>query len=261
MNEKELLIDPKYLMGRDNYCCKICNRFLEASNVDFIQVDCSREWVNSNVVCICTTCSDKNHEIIVKPLASFKGRLTVVTGVMYSEKSTVTRSLFNKYKVGLPKAIWIKPDSDVRAEGYTKTNNGELFSAFTVSASRPDNALEELIKYDLIAIDEVQFFSFRIIYVIHKLLEAGKIVVANGLKLKANRSFFGSMPYLLAEADEVINLKSVCSVCQSIDTATRTKSFNQNLPSESVGGSEKYYVVCPTCDGSENESKYVKNNL
>lgn len=258
------LTDNKYLLGRDNYTCQSCTKpELSLSDCHFQKIDSGKEWLTSNLVLLCSECFNApipaSSRVILRVAQSFSGRLIVITGPMYSEKSTTTRSYFNKYKIALDKVIWIKPDSDIRAEGYSRTRNGDLIEAHTISARRPDQSLQHLMEFEMIAIDEVQFFSERILYVIHRLLQAGKIIIANGLKLKANRSFFGVMPYLLAEADEIVNLKSVCSVCQTIDAATRTKSINSNLPSESVGGLDKYYAICPRCDGGNDENEFVKS--
>ena len=109
----------------------------------------------------------------------------------------------------------------------------------------------------MIVIDEAQFFSERIIYLIHQLLKNECLVIINGLKLTAKRNFFGVMHYLLAEADEIVSLKAVCNICMRIDCATRTKSFDSNSPSINTGGVDKYYAVCPACDGGEDEKRFL----
>jgi thymidine kinase len=179
---------------------------------------------------------------------------------MYSEKSTTAESFYNKYKtIYKNKCIWVKPDIDDRKEGFTKTHNDKMIKAHTISSSRPDLHLAELLEYKVIVIDEAQFFNERLLYLLHKLLKNGCLVIVNGLKLTANRNLFGIMHYLLAEADEIVSLKSVCNVCFSIDYATRTKSFITNSPSVNTGGAEKYYAICPGCDGGSNERKFLQN--
>jgi thymidine kinase len=170
---------------------------------------------------------------------------------MFSEKTSTTRSLLNNYGYALGEYVWIKPDRDNRGEGVTTHNEDatkEMQNARAISWERPDISVEELKKYPIVAIDEVQFFADRILYVIHQLLKAGCLVIANGLKLDYKRDLFGMTHYLLAEADEIISLKAVCSKCKTIESATRTKKHSNSGPSVETGGSNKYYVVCPKCD-------------
>jgi len=255
-------IDSRYILGRDNYTCQCCNTDITNDTVaGFPKIDEYEEDILTNTVTVCAKCNlglrskDRNTKLraLKKPPHIFSGRLIVVTGPMFAEKSTTTRSLYNKYNVFNSKHIWVKPDRDNIKEGYTRTHNNEIIAAHTISASRPDKHLEDLLEYTVIAIDEAQFFSDRLLYLVHQLLIKGVIVIVNGLKLTAKRHIFGVMHYLLAEADEIINLKAVCSECKIIETATRTKSY-QDLPSVKTGGSDDYYAACPACDGRAHEN-------
>ena len=257
-------VDIRYILGRDNYTCQKCERPVK-EGMAFPKVDEYEEEILTNIVTICSTCNillrgkgrDTKYSALKKPPYTFSGRLIVVTGPMFAEKSTTTRSLYNKYKVFNTKHIWIKPDRDNLKEGYTRTHNEEKIVAHTISAKRPDKHLRELLQYDIIAIDEAQFFSDRLLYLVHQLLINGALIIVNGLKLTTKRHIFGVMHYLLAEADEIINLKAVCSKCKIIDTATRTKSYN-DLPTVKTGGRDDYYATCPVCDGGNHESNTTK---
>jgi len=255
-------IDKRYILGRDNYTCKICKSEVSELGSDLYKIDKSEEDILTNIVCICASCklfADETHSI-EKPPHTFPGRLIVITGPMFAEKSTTTRSLYNNYKVFNSKHVWVKPDRDDLKDGYTRTHNEEKIEAYTISAKRPDERLKDLLLYDVVAIDEAQFFSDRLLYLVHQLLINGTLVIVNGLKLTTKRQIFGIMHYLLAEADEIINLKAVCSRCKVINTATRTKSY-QDLPSVKTGGSDDYYAACPACDGEADENDKTKGIL
>lgn len=168
---------------------------------------------------------------------------------MYATKSQSTRAIFEKYCIFNRKGIWIKPDTDNRCAGKTVTHDNRVIAnAITVSSQEPELALTDLIPYDVVVFDEAQFFSEKIVGVVKDLLGQGKIVIVNGLKLTAGDSIFGSMHFLLAFADEIISLKSVCNICNAVDSATRTRAFDKNNPTVKVGGASDYYVVCPECD-------------
>lgn len=259
-------IDVRYILGRDNYTCQACKSPV-TEGMGFPKVDEHEEEILTNIVTVCAECSEllntttarigMKASLLKRPPHTFPGRLIVITGPMFAEKSTTTRSLYNKYKVFNTSHIWVKPDRDNLKEGYTRTHNEEKIAAHTISAKRPDKHLKSLLQYDVIAIDEAQFFSDRLLYLIHQLLMNGALIIVNGLKLTTKRQIFGVMHYLLAEADEILNLKAVCSECKIIDTATRTKSY-QDLPSVKTGGRDDYYAACPACDGRAYESDTIK---
>lgn len=239
------MLDIRYILGRDNYSCIYCGE--DQNHIGSLTSD--KEELYSNVAVMCDY-KDLLH-CGGKYRAPLTGRLIVVTGSMYSEKTTTTRSLLNNYEYILGEYIWVKPDIDNRGLGVTTHNKDEtqqMKTALTISSNRPDKHLDELLKYPIVAFDEGQFFSERIIWVIHKLLEKGRLVIVNGLKLDYKRNLFGVMHYLLAEADEIINVKAVCSSCKTIDSATRTKRVGNSGPSVKIGGTDEYYVVCPDCE-------------
>lgn len=258
-------INYKYICGRDNYTCQnqACEAKLDENQVYFQKVNPSGEDIESNIVLSCINCTEGSVSF-ARPLTTFSGRLVAITGPMYSQKSTTTKSFYNKYCAFsrlLNKKnnyIWVKPRIDDRKLGYTKTHDEDLIEANTIDSLRPDLSLSALKEYDIVAIDEAQFFSSRLIYVVQSLLKKGCLVIVNGLKLTARRDLFGVMHYLMAEADEIISLKAICNVCGLVDYATRTKSFDLNSPSVKTGGLEQYYAVCPTCDGGTDEERYIK---
>lgn len=253
------MIDQTYVLGRDNYKCQVyCNEDLHEHWDTFKKINREGPSITENVVASCAQCSlllpEEPYRFDNRP---FLGRLIVITGPMFAEKSSTTKSLINKYAVARKSYIWTKPDTDNRATNCTKTHNDEEIEAYIVDAKRPDKHLDDLLQHDIIVFDEVQFYSNRILHVIHELLKADRMVIANGLKLTASRILFGCLHYLLAEADDIIALKAVCNVCEIIDCATRTKPY-YDIPTVRIGGKECYYAICPTCDGSPNEQNFLR---
>jgi len=264
--------DCRYILGRDNYTCQNCDKDLSAispaphmigwgamaaSPYYFKKVDTNAGHISSNIRLVCIECQGLNASLEPPP-SSFSGHLTVITGSMYAEKSTITESFYNKYAVIYKDCIWVKPDIDDRETDYTKTHNNSKISALTIDSKRPDHHLDELKAYKVVAIDEIQFFSLRILHVIHELLKNSCLVIVNGLKLTAKRGIFGVTHFIMAEADEIISLKAVCNICKLIDCATRTKCYNTNAPAVSTGGVEQYYAVCAKCDGGSNEKDFIE---
>lgn len=244
-----LNIDFRYIIGRDNYSCAYCHQELLLEDLHISKINPQLECSNDNIVVSCEDwgCDTSQISEINFPQTAISGRLVVIASCMFSEKTTITKSLLNKYSRVVGEYIWVKPDIDIRGKGIT-THNKEEIDAEIISASRPDSFLDKLSNYSIIAFDEVQFYSERILYVIHQLLKKGKLVIVNGLKLDYKRNIFGMIHYLLAEADDIISPKAICNVCNKIDIASRTKKKLETGPVIEVGGADMYICVCADCD-------------
>ena len=91
----------------------------------------------------------------------------------------------------------------------------------------------DLVKpeHKIVAIDEGQFFSEAIIFVIEKLLKQGKNVLVAGLELDFKAEPFGSMPEILCLADEVYKQPAVCQYPGCGLPATRIQRMIDGKPS------------------------------
>ena len=67
------------------------------------------------------------------------------------------------------------------------------------------NIMERAKFCDVIALDEAQFFSSRIVDVAKELAYQGKRVLIAGLNLDYRGKSFGSIEELMTQADEVVN--------------------------------------------------------
>jgi thymidine kinase len=245
-------IDYRYICGRDNYTCVYCGTETSPPTTCVSQIKPNNDWNPSNVIVTCDVDSCSNFKLAQSrqpnlPSDQITGRLIAISGPMFGSKTTFTQSLLNKYRKTLGEFLWVKPDRDDRGVGIT-THNEEEFSAHIISWQRPDRHLKELEGYPIVAFDEVQFYSERILFVVHQLLKKGVLVIVNGLKLDFQRNYFGVMHYLLNEADDNFPLKAVCNGCGMIDVATRTKKRSADGPSVETGGADKYYAICPNCE-------------
>lgn len=261
MSKLEILkLDFRYIFARDGYRCCYTGKSIEALLQDpkiwhncVAKIDETQPWSNSNAVTVSP--GRRAGKLLRSPLLSFPGRLIVICGSMFSEKTTTTRSLLNNYGYALGSYVWVKPNLDNRGFGITchnKDETPEMKKAREIDWDSPEKHIDELSAYPIVAIDEVQFFGDKILYLIHELLRKGCLVIANGLKLDYKRDLFGVMHYLLAESDEIIHLKAVCSKCKQIEAATRTRRYQHTGPVVQAGGCEDYYAVCPNCDGDAN---------
>lgn len=72
--------------------------------------------------------------------------------------------------------------------------------------------------YDVIGIDEAQFFDDGIVNVCNQLAYNGMRVIVAGLDMDYLGKPFGPMPKLLSIADEVTKVHAICVKCGSLLT-------------------------------------------
>jgi thymidine kinase len=103
---------------------------------------------------------------------------------------------------------------------------------------------QEASNYQVIGIDEGQFFPDLVKYC-EAFADDGKVVIVAALDADYRRSPFGEVCSLMAKAEQVTKLSSVCYYCKS------EASFSVRISGESsqkvVGGLEKYRAACRSC--------------
>ncbi|MED4925501.1 thymidine kinase [Anoxybacillus geothermalis] len=176
------------------------------------------------------------------------GWLEVICGSMFSGKSEelirrIRRAQFAKQEVKV-----FKPTIDNRyREDAVVSHNGNSVIAIPVATPA------EMFRYisaatDVVAIDEVQFFSDDIIDVVQTLADRGYRVIAAGLDQDFRGEPFGPVPALMAIAESVTKLQAVCTVCGA--PASRTQRLINGAPASYddpvilVGASEAYEPRC-----------------
>ena len=111
---------------------------------------------------------------------------------------------------------------------------------------------EEIIllskNYDLVAIDEIQFFKKNIVDVVLELQKQEKNIVFAGLDLDFRGEPFGPMPKLIAIANEFEKLHSVCTKCGEPAYYTQRlingKPAHYKSPLISIEGESEYTARC-----------------
>ncbi len=175
-----------------------------------------------------------------------KYKILAITGPMRSGKSEEINRLANREQIAGRKVQLFKPDRFRELEESTNiSRDGREFECTVVPWQNPDY-LKAFIDEDTdtVIIDEVQFFSDRIVDVIDELSDSGKFVIASGLDMDSDRMPFGSMPDVMAIADEVRKLDAVCEDC-GIPAIYTYANFKKDK--QVVVGDEQYNVLCKRC--------------
>ncbi|WP_146552972.1 thymidine kinase [Rummeliibacillus sp. SL167] len=176
------------------------------------------------------------------------GWIEVICGSMFSGKSEelirrVRRAQFAKQKIAV-----FKPKIDNRySEEAVVSHNGATIIAHPIEKSGETwNYITD--DFDVIAIDEAQFFDEDIIDTAQSLANHGYRVILAGLDQDFKGIPFGPMPKLMAIAEQVTKLQAVCSVCGA--PASRTQRLINGQPANAddpvilVGAAEAYEPRC-----------------
>ena len=186
-----------------------------------------------------------------------KGTLTVICGPMFSGKSRELIRLMHIAEIAGQQTAMFKPRIDTRySHSDVSSHDGIRKGALAVDTAR--EALSIVVRSDpspsVIGVDEGQFFDRGLPDICLWLVDAGKRVVVAGLDRNFRGEPFGSMPDLLACADNVLKLRAVCMRCKDPRvTAVLPQRLIDGRPAAydspevMVGGAECYEARCLDC--------------
>ena len=176
-----------------------------------------------------------------------RGWIEVICGSMFSGKTEelirrMRRAQFAKQKVEI-----FKPAIDTRyhEEDVVSHNETSIHSTPVPSSA---NIILLANDVEVVGIDEAQFFDPEVVKVAKELASRGVRVLVAGLDTDFRGEPFGSMPILMAEAENVAKLHAICMVCG--DDASRTQRLVNGKPARYddpvviVGASELYEARC-----------------
>ena len=181
-----------------------------------------------------------------------KGSLTVISGPMFSNKSGELIRLATVHRIAGRRVGLFKHSLDDRYEGVERisTHAGLSAEAEPVGSSASIGLLAT--SYDVIAVDEAQFFDDGLPGVAARLVEEGLIVIVAGLDRNFRGEPFGPLAELMALADDVMKLRAVCMKCRSLQ-GTMTQRLIDGRPASRrdpvilIGAAESYEARCRDC--------------
>ncbi|MEX2211876.1 MAG: thymidine kinase [Gaiellaceae bacterium] len=178
------------------------------------------------------------------------GWLEVVCGPMFSGKSEELIRRLRRAEIAGQRVLIVKPRIDDRYDvAHVVSHAGAKMRAVAAESSR--DVLRLAAGYDVVGVDEAQFFDDGIVDAVKELVARGLRVVAAGLDTDFRAEPFGSMPTLLAIAEFVDKLQAVCHRCGG--TATRTQRLVDGIPAPfsgatiQVGALDSYEARCTGC--------------
>jgi thymidine kinase len=190
------------------------------------------------------------------------GYIEVISGCMFAGK---TEELIRRIKVlefAKKNILVFKPAIDNRYSETKVVSHGGS-SVESIIVKEPKDILDYVKEdTDVIAVDEVQFFSEDIVAVCDYLAKQGKRVMCAGLDTDFRGEPFGVMPKLITTAEFVTKLTAVCMICGA--PATRTQRLVNGQPASfydpiiMVGAAESYEARCRHCHVVKDKPQLVR---
>jgi len=177
------------------------------------------------------------------------GWVHVIAGCMFCGKTDEMLRLLRRFSIAGRQVVLVKPRLDTRTDEVTVVSrSGAEHRAVTVDHSAE---IEPAVgPADIVAIEEGQFFDEALPEVVEALAASGKQVIVTGLDRDFRGIPFGTMPRLLALADQVTKLTAICMVCGEPATRTQRLIDGEPAPADSplivIGGlgDETYEARC-----------------
>lgn len=171
------------------------------------------------------------------------GMIDLVLGPMFAGKSTELLRRIKRYRVASKKCLVIKYANDIRySETWVSTHDQQMIEA--VSCEMLSEVEQKAQKYDIIGIDEGQFFD-DIVEFWETMANSGKMVIVAALDGTFERKAFGRVLELIPLWETITKLDSVCVDCKN--SASFTKRLCDSKETELIGGSDIYKPVWRGC--------------
>ena len=178
------------------------------------------------------------------------GWLEVICGPMFSGKSEEMIRRLRRAEIAGQSVVIFKPRIDDRYDAADVVSHaGARMRGVPVSSVA--EVVEHAKGFDVVGIDEVQFFEPSIVPLALDLADRGVRVVVAGLDQDFRRLPFGPIPELLSHAEFVDKLQAVCHRCGGPATTTQRLVDGRPAPYSGetvlVGAAEQYEARCRGC--------------
>jgi thymidine kinase len=157
--------------------------------------------------------------------------LHVIVGCMSSGKTDELLRLLRRAEYARRRILLVRPEMDTRTPPeYAESRSMARYPSRVIPTDDPWKivTLARESDADLVGIDEAEFFVPEIVDAVEALRRSGRHVIVTGLNTDFAARPFGSMPALMAVADEVSMLTAICVICG--ETATRTQRLVNGRP-------------------------------
>ena len=172
------------------------------------------------------------------------GWIEVICGSMFSGKTEELIRRLNRARIAKQRVEIFKPSIDKRYDEEDVVSH----DANSVNSTPVDTSSQILlyaVDYDVVGIDEAQFFDDELSEVCNKLANRGIRVIVAGLDMDFSGKPFGPIPSLLASAEYITKVHAICMSCgQLAHYSFRKVAGNKQVM---LGETTEYEPLCRKC--------------
>eukprot|EP01111_Echinosteliopsis_oligospora_P001232 TRINITY_DN1177_c0_g1_i1.p1 TRINITY_DN1177_c0_g1~~TRINITY_DN1177_c0_g1_i1.p1 ORF type:complete len:190 (-),score=39.83 TRINITY_DN1177_c0_g1_i1:336-905(-) len=179
----------------------------------------------------------------MKMYRAMDASIQVIMGPMFSGKTTELLRRLRRFTFANKSCVVIKYKKDTRySEDLLSTHDKQMTPALPTEILA--DVMEQCKKFDVIGVDEGQFFP-DIVSFSETLANLGKTVIVATLDGTFQRKPFMNVLELIPLAEMVTKLNAVCMLCYK--DASFSKRIGTEKEVEVIGGADKYIAVCRKC--------------
>ena len=174
------------------------------------------------------------------------GHLTLLLGCMFAQKTTELLRRIRRYRAIGKKVLVVNYVGDTRyGTNKIASHDVDCCDAICVSSLEEVKGQVESGTYEVIVIDEGQFYGDLYSCVTKWADELPVHIVVAGLDGDSNRGTFGDMLRLIPHAEEKVHLTAFCGICKDGTEAHFSKCVKSDKVEQVViGGADTYIPVC-----------------
>lgn len=182
-----------------------------------------------------------------------QGRIEVVCGSMFSGKTEELIRRIKRATFARQRVVIFKPQIDTRyseEEVVSHDRNAVMSVPLSTSGEILDylsshTTSKDGYDFDVVGIDEAQFFGMDLVAVCNQLANNGVRVIIAGLDMDFQCTPFGPIPALCAVADEVTKVHAICVKCGALAYVSHRLVHDQNQVL--IGEQAEYEPLCREC--------------
>jgi len=173
-----------------------------------------------------------------------RGWIEVICGSMFSGKTEELIRRLKRANFARQQVEIFKPKLDVRYSDLDVVSHDQ-HAIRSTPVDSSGNILLLTGDVDVVGIDEAQFFDAHIVQVCQTLADRGIRVIVAGLDMDYLGNPFGSMPQLMAIAEDVTKVHAICVRCGSLAHHSHRLTANDKLVV--LGEEDIYEPLCRHC--------------
>ena len=186
-----------------------------------------------------------------------EGRIELISGPMFSGKSTRLIGVIRKFTYKDKKTIMVKYFADKRFTEKSEVVTHDLLKYDSIECKNLREHIEKLKQYDVIGIDEGQFFN-DLVEVCEELALMKKTIIIAALNGDFRMEPFPVIAKIIPKADKIKLLKAYCFNCHK--DAKFSLRIVQSNETVLIGAGEAYKPACRECHKYFSEER-EKGNL